>query len=203
MSKGRIAVITLLLALIILFIVTDAANLISLEGFKQRQVDIQVFVSDNPLLSAGGYLAIYILVAALSIPGAAALTLIGGAMFGLLQGTLLVSFASTIGASGAFLISRYLLRNSVEQRFGNASKKINKGIAKDGSFYLFGLRLVPLFPFFVINLVMGLTRLPLRKFFWVSQLGMFPATLVFVNAGTQLSELDNMSGILSPEIIGS
>jgi dihydrolipoamide dehydrogenase len=202
-SKGRIAVITLLLALIILFIVTDAANLISLEGFKQRQVDIQVFVSDNPLLSAGGYLAIYILVAALSIPGAAALTLIGGALFGLLQGTLLVSFASTIGASGAFLVSRYLLRNSVEQRFGSAGKKINKGIAKDGSFYLFGLRLVPLFPFFVINLVMGLTRLPLRKFFWVSQLGMLPGTIVFVNAGTQLGELDNVSGILSPEIIGS
>lgn len=203
MSKGRIAVITLLLALTILFIVTDAANLISLEGFKQRQVDIQAFVSDNPLLSAGGYLAIYILVAALSIPGAAVLTLIGGALFGLLQGTLLVSFASTIGASGAFLISRYLLRNSVEQRFSNASKKINKGIAKDGNFYLFGLRLVPLFPFFVINLVMGLTRLPLRKFFWVSQLGMLPGTLVFVNAGTQLSELDNVGGILSPEIIGS
>lgn len=203
MSKGRIAVITLLLALIILFIVTDAANLISLEGFKQRQVDIQAFVSDNPLLSAGGYLATYILVAALSIPGAAVLTLIGGALFGLLQGTLLVSFASTIGASGAFLISRYLLRNSVEQRFSNASKKINKGIAKDGKLYLFGLRLVPLFPFFVINVVMGLTRLPLRSFFWVSQLGMLPATLVFVNAGTQLGELDNVSGILSPEIIGS
>ena len=203
MSKGRIAVITLLLALTILFIVTDAANLISLEGFKQRQVDIQAFVSDNPLLSAGGYLAIYILVAALSIPGAAVLTLIGGALFGLLQGTLLVSFASTIGASGAFLISRYLLRNTVEQRFSSASKKINKGIAKDGNFYLFGLRLVPLFPFFVINLVMGLTRLPLRKFFWVSQLGMLPGTLVFVNAGTQLSEVDNVSGILSPEIIGS
>ena len=162
MSKGRIAVITLLLALIILFIVTDAANLISLEGFKQRQANIQAFVSDNPLLSAGGYLATYILVAALSIPGAAVLTLIGGALFGLLQGTLLVSFASTIGASGAFLISRYLLRNSVEQRFSNASKKINKGIAKDGKLYLFGLRLVPLFPFFVINVVMGLTRLPLR-----------------------------------------
>ncbi|MFT4592190.1 MAG: hypothetical protein ACI80M_001516, partial [Gammaproteobacteria bacterium] len=114
-----------------------------------------------------------------------------------------VSFASTIGASGAFLVSRYLLRNSVEQRFGSAGKKINKGIAKDGSFYLFGLRLVPLFPFFVINLVMGLTRLPLRKFFWVSQLGMLPGTIVFVNAGTQLGELDNVSGILSPEIIGS
>lgn len=203
MSKGRIAVITLLLALIILLIVTDAGNLISIEGFKQRQFDIEAFVGDNTLLSAGGYLTIYILVAALSIPGAAVLTLIGGALFGLLQGTLLVSFASTIGASGAFLISRYLLRNSVEQRFSNASKKINKGIAKDGKFYLFGLRLVPLFPFFVINLVMGLTRLPLRKFFWVSQLGMLPGTLVFVNAGTQLSELDNVSGILSPEIIGS
>ncbi len=203
MSAGRIAVAVAVALLLGLFLWSDAGSLLTLENFKAQQASIQNYVDANPLTSAAGYLLIYILVAALSIPGAAALTLVGGALFGLFYGVVLVSFASTIGASCAFLLSRYLFRNSVEARFTGAVEKINEGVTRDGKFYLFGLRLVPLFPFFVINLVMGLTRLPVWQFFWVSQVGMLPGTVVYVNAGTQVGGLDSVSGILSPAIIGS
>jgi len=202
-KSGRLAVAALLIALVALFLFTDIGNLLTLENFKQQQAEIQQQVDAEPLLAASSYFLLYLLVAALSIPGAAAVTLIGGALFGLVKGVLLASFASIIGASLAFLMSRYLLRDFVEARFSNALEKINAGMRRDGIFYLFGLRLVPLFPFFVINLVMGLTRLPLGKFFWVSQLGMLPGTTVFVNAGLQISNVESVSGILSAEIIGS
>jgi pyruvate/2-oxoglutarate dehydrogenase complex dihydrolipoamide dehydrogenase (E3) component/uncharacterized membrane protein YdjX (TVP38/TMEM64 family) len=202
-KTGRLAVAVLLLALVGLFLFTDAGNLLTLENFKQQQADIQQQVDEHPLLAAASYFIAYFLVAALSIPGATLVTLIGGALFGLVKGVLLVSFASVLGASLAFLLSRYLLRDFVEARFSLALDRINEGIRRDGTFYLFGLRLVPLFPFFVINLVMGLTRLPLRQFFWASQLGMLPGTAVFVNAGLQISTIESVSGILSPDIIGS
>jgi uncharacterized membrane protein YdjX (TVP38/TMEM64 family) len=146
-------------------------------------------------------MAIYILVTALSLPGAVPMTLIGGALFGFWAGTVVISFASTLGATCACAVSRYLLREWVQKKLGDRLQIINEGIEKEGKFYLFTLRLVPLFPFFVINLVLGLTRMPLRTFYWVSQIGMLPGTLVYVNAGKEIAKIDTLSGILSPELI--
>jgi pyruvate/2-oxoglutarate dehydrogenase complex dihydrolipoamide dehydrogenase (E3) component/uncharacterized membrane protein YdjX (TVP38/TMEM64 family) len=151
----------------------------------------------------GGFFAIYVAVAGLSLPGAAILTLVAGAIFGLLAGTIIVSFASSIGATLAFLVSRYVLRESVQAKFGARLADINKGIEKDGGFYLFTLRLVPLIPFFVINLLMGLTRMKTGVFYLASQIGMLAGTIVYVNAGTQLARIDSLKGILSPGLIGS
>ena len=146
---------------------------------------------------------LYVAVTGLSIPGAAIMSLVAGALFGLVLGTVIVSFASTIGATLAFLSSRYLLRDWVQSKFGERLRAIDEGLAKDGAFYLFTLRLIPVFPFFVINLLMGLTRIKTTTFFWVSQLGMLAATVVFVNAGTQISQIESTSGLLSPTLIGS
>ena len=163
----------------------------------------QSFYLEAPWLTAGIYFLIYVLVAALSIPGAALMTLIAGAVFGLATGTLLVSFASSLGATLAFLISRSLLRDWVQSKFSSYIEAINQGVKKDGAYYLFGLRLIPVFPFFVINLVMGLTRMRPGVFYLVSQIGMFPATLVYVNAGAQIGAIEGLSvsGILTPELV--
>ena len=139
----------------------------------------------------------------MSLPGATILTLLGGALFGLIKGGLLVSFASTIGATLAFLASRYLLKDSIQSKFGDKLKVINEGVKKEGGFYLFTMRLIPAFPFFLVNLVMGLTPIKTLTFFLVSQVGMLPGTLVYVNAGTQLAQLESLSGILSPKLIAS
>jgi uncharacterized membrane protein YdjX (TVP38/TMEM64 family) len=144
----------------------------------------------------GGYFRVYVAVTALSLPGAAIMTLLaGGAIFGLWVGTLVVSFASSIGATLAMLAARYVLRDSVKARFGARLAEIDRGVEREGAFYLFTLRLVPLFPFFVINLVMGLTAMKARTFYWVSQLGMLAGTLVYVNAGTQLAQIESLKGI--------
>ena len=147
--------------------------------------------------------ALYIAVTGLSLPGAAVLTLAGGAVFGVLLGTLIVSFASSIGATLAFLAARFLFRDWVKSRFSARLQSIDDGVRRDGAFYLFTLRLVPVFPFFMINLAMGLTPMKVRTFYWVSQVGMLAGTLVYVNAGTQLAKLDSLSGILSPALLGS
>jgi len=160
-------------------------------------------VASAPLTSGLSYFVVYVVVATLSLPGAAVLTLIGGGIFGFMWGTILVSFASTVGATGAFLLSRYLFRNAVGRRFRTRMAAIDKGIAADGAFYLFTLRLVPIFPFFVINLVMGLTAIKAWTFLLVSQAGMLPATLVFVNAGTQIAKIDAIGDILSPALLAS
>jgi uncharacterized membrane protein YdjX (TVP38/TMEM64 family) len=144
---------------------------------------------------------IYVLVAALALPGAVVMTLAGGALLGLFVGTLVVSFASSIGATMACLFSRFLLRDWVQSRFGDKLESVNRGIQREGAFYLFTLRLIPIFPFFIINLVMGLTRMPLFRYYWVSQLGMFPATLVYVNAGKELGKIESVAGILSPSLL--
>ena len=149
------------------------------------------------------YFAAYVAITGLSLPGAAIMTLAGGAVFGLLWGTVLVSLASTLGATVAFIVSRYILREGIQRRYGDRLKAINAGIERDGAFYLFTLRLVPAFPFFIINLVMGLTPMRTLTFALVSQLGMLPGTIVFVNAGTQLARIDSLQGILSPALIGS
>ena len=203
MSRKQLLILFAFLALIAAFFAFDLGQYLSLNYIKQRQADFGALYAQRPAFVIGAFLAAYIAVTALSLPGAAIMTLAGGAIFGVLVGTLIVSFASSIGATLAFLVSRYVLRDSIQSKFGNKLAEINKGIDKDGAFYLFTLRLVPLIPFFVINLVMGLTRLKTFTFYWVSQLGMLAGTVVFVNAGTQLSRIESLRGILSPGLIAS
>lgn len=181
----------------------EVTQYLNLEYFNTQQEEINQYVSANHLLSLALFFVIYVAVTALSIPGAALMTLVAGALFGLLEGLILVSFASTLGATLAMLVSRTLLRDSIQNRFADAFKTVNDGVEKEGALYLFTLRLVPAVPFFVINLVMGLTNMPARTFFWVSQVGMLAGTAVFVNAGTQIGNIDSLSGILSPQLIGS
>jgi pyruvate/2-oxoglutarate dehydrogenase complex dihydrolipoamide dehydrogenase (E3) component/uncharacterized membrane protein YdjX (TVP38/TMEM64 family) len=181
----------------------DLGHWLRLETLKARQAELAALYAAHPAAAIAGYLAVYVLVTALSLPGAVILTLAGGALFGLWTGLVVVSFASTAGATLAFLAARYLLRDSVTRRFGARLDEVHRGIDRDGAFYLFTLRLVPLVPFFVINLVMGLTKMPARRFAWVSQLGMLPGTLVYVNAGTALGGLQSPSGIVSPQLLGA
>ncbi len=181
----------------------DLGRYLSLDTLRTQHAALQAFVVANELVAAAGFFLLYVAVTALSIPGAAVMTLAAGAVFGLFEGTLLVSFASSIGATLAFLLARFLLRDWVERRFAWATEKINAGVRREGGYYLFSLRLVPLFPFFVINLVMGLTRLRTWTFYWVSQAGMLPGTLVYVNAGTQLGRIEQPGDILSPALIAS
>ncbi len=181
----------------------DLQQFLTLEGIKEGLDRFKIWFASQPLLVGGGFLLFYIMVTALSLPGAAIMTLAAGALFGLLWGVVIVSFASTIGATVAFLVSRYLLRNSVQHHFGDRLKSINEGMEKDGAFYLFTLRLVPVFPFFLINLLMGLTPIRTATFYWVSQLGMLAGTIVYVNAGTRLADIDDISDILSPLLIFS
>ncbi len=203
MNRGRISLLVMLLVLVGIFFNLGLDEYLTLEYIKSQQVYITGLVQNSPLQTAGFFVAIYIAVTALSLPGAAIMTLVAGAMFGLVWGTLLVSVASTTGATLAMLVSRYLLRSAVSNRFGSQLEKINQGIDKEGAFYLFTLRLIPVVPFFVINLVMGLTRISIPVFFLVSQAGMLAGTLVYVNAGTQLADIHTLSGILSLNLIGA
>jgi uncharacterized membrane protein YdjX (TVP38/TMEM64 family) len=193
-------VITILIGVFFFF---DLHYFLTLESLKSQQQTISTYRDTYPVIATILYALLYIAVTGLSLPGATVLTLAGGALFGLLWGTLIVSFASSIGATLAFLAARFLFRDAVHNKLGDRLKPIDEGIARDGAFYLFTLRLVPLFPFFVINLVMGLTQLKTHTFFWVSQVGMLAGTLVYVNAGTQLAKLNSLSGILSPALVGS
>ena len=198
----RKGVLLLVVAVLIAsFFLFDVGSFLTLENLKAQQAELDSWREQNPQLSLLVFFVVYVVVTALSLPGAAVMTLAIGAIFGFVTGTILVSFASTIGATLAFVIARFLLRDTVQARFGDKLKAINQGVEKDGAFYLFGLRLVPLFPFFVINLVMGLTPIRTWTFAWVSQVGMFAGTLVYVNAGTQLAKIDSLSGILSPGLI--
>ncbi len=199
----KIVILAGLAALIAAYFIFDLGSYLTIDGIKQVATDAGAFYEENPVAVLGVFFLIYVGVTAASLPGAAIMTLAAGALFGLLIGTILVSFASTIGATLAFLASRYVLRDSIEGRFGERLKSINAGLERDGAFYLFTLRMIPAIPFFVINLVMGLTRIKTLTFAWVSQLGMLLGTIVFVNAGTQLAQIDSLQGILSPAIIGS
>ena len=190
-------------AVFIVFFVMDLNHYLTLQGMQAALADFETLRAAQPLLVASVYFLIYVVVTALSLPGAVVMTLAGGALFGLGWGMLLISFASSLGATLAFLVSRYLLRDFVQQRFGERLNAINEGVRKDGAFYLFTLRLVPLFPFFMINLLMGLTPMRAWTYYWVSQIGMLAGTLVYVNAGTQLAQLESMSGILSPGLLFS
>ncbi|MGE5640139.1 MAG: VTT domain-containing protein, partial [Clostridia bacterium] len=203
MSRGKVLVLVILAALVAAFFWLGGAQYLTLDGFRARQAALEAQFAAHPFATAASYFALYVAVAALSVPGAALLTLAGGAIFGLLWGTLIVSFASTIGATLALLASRYLLRDWVRARFARHLQPIDKGVEKEGAFYLFTLRLIPQVPFVVINLAMGLTSIPVRTFYWVSQLGMLAGTLVYVNAGTQLAGIDSAAKILSPGLVGA
>jgi dihydrolipoamide dehydrogenase len=197
----KVGLIGIIISILITFFAFDLGQFLTLEYIKEQQHQIDALYAENKLLTLASFFLLYILVTGASLPGATILTLAAGAVFGLLNALILVSFASSIGASLAFVISRYLFRETVEARFGSSLKAINDGIEKDGAFYLFALRLVPAFPFFVINLVMGLTPIKLKTFYWVSQLGMFAGTIVYVNAGTQLAQINSAAEILSAELI--
>lgn len=191
-----------LLALIVL-LATQFGQYLTLENAKAQQAILAEYIDNNFVLASAIYFFAYILITAFSIPGAAVVTLLGAALFGFVTSLVLVSFASSIGATIAFLSSRYLLRDWVQAKFGAKLKTINQGVEKDGPFYLFSLRLIPVFPFFLINLLMGLTPISTTKYYFVSQLGMLPGTIVFLNAGTQLANIDSLAGIVSPSVLAS
>lgn len=203
MTRQRLVLIALLIAAVLAYYSFDLGRYLSLDYFKSQQAAIETWRAAQPIKAALVYFLAYVVITSLSLPGAAVMTLAGGAVFGLLWGTVLVSFASTLGATLAFLVSRFLLREWVQGQFGDRLRAINAGVAREGGFYLLALRLVPVFPFFVINLLMGLTTLPTRTFYWVSQVGMLLGTIVYVNAGTQLAKIESLSGILSPALLAS
>jgi pyruvate/2-oxoglutarate dehydrogenase complex dihydrolipoamide dehydrogenase (E3) component/uncharacterized membrane protein YdjX (TVP38/TMEM64 family) len=199
MKKALLAL--LILAAIVLFAAFDLGRFFTLDFLKQTQGILASWQSNDAPLMAAAYFGLYVAIAALSLPGATIITLAAGAIFGLAEGALLVSFASSVGAVLACASARFVLRDSVQRRVGNRLKAVNEGMARDGVFYLFTMRLVPVFPFFVVNLLMGLTRVRLTTFYWVSQLGMLPATIVYVNAGTQLAHIQRLADIASPRLL--
>jgi uncharacterized membrane protein YdjX (TVP38/TMEM64 family) len=200
-SIKKIVVIAVIAAGITAWFYFGLGNYLQLDTLKQSMGELRAWYADNPLLAGLLYFAVYVAVTALSVPGAAVMTLAGGALFGFWYALFLVSFASSIGATLAFLVSRLLLRDWVQEKFGRQLRAFNAGFEKDGAFYLFSLRLVPIFPFFVINLLMGLLPIKAWRYYWVSQLGMLPATAAYVNAGTRLGELESASGIISPGLL--
>jgi len=203
MTRSRILLLALLLVAVAGFFALGGSQWLTLENLQRRQAEFATLLEANPLAVYGGFFAVYVAATALSLPGATLLTLLAGALFGLWRGLLLVSFASSIGATLAFLAARYVLRDSVRRRFGERLAAIDRGIEREGAFYLFTLRLVPLVPFFVINLAMGLTRMRVGTFYLVSQIGMLAGTVVYVNAGTQLGSLRSLSDVVSPGLLGS
>lgn len=197
----KLAVVALVVTLITVFFVLDLNQYLTLAQLQAHQSHLDQWLSSEPFWIPASFFLLYVAVTALSLPGAAIMTLAAGALFGLWQGLVLVSFASSLGATLAFLVARFLMRDAIQNRFGDRLILINRGIERDGAFYLFTLRLVPLFPFFIINLVMGLTPLRTWTFYWVSQIGMLAGTLVYVNAGTQLGNIEQFSDIISPPLI--
>ena len=202
-AAPKIAILLVLAVAFGLFFYFDLGRFLTLAELQNNLDGMKTYYAENPLQVVAYFMAIYIAVTALSLPGAAIMTLAGGAIFDLFLGTVLVSFASTTGATLAFLTSRFMLGTYVQEKFGDKLEAINKGVQEEGAFYLFALRLVPAFPFFVINLVMGLTPIKTPVFFFVSQIGMLAGTIVYVNAGAQLakSKIDSLAGILTPEVI--
>ncbi|MEE3217330.1 MAG: FAD-dependent oxidoreductase [Pseudomonadota bacterium] len=199
----RLLIIAALAALVAAYFFFGLGDYLTIEGIKQVAGDVGAYYERNPAQVIAGFFLVYVAVAAASLPGAAVMTLAAGALFGVLVGTIIVSFASTLGATLAFLASRYVLRDGIEARFGERLRTVNQGLERDGAFYLFTIRMIPLFPFFVVNLVMGLTRIGTWTFAWVSQIGMLLGTIVYVNAGTQLARIDSLSGIASPAVLAS
>ena len=201
--KKKLILLVLLVVAIFAYFYFGLNEYLTLAEFKARQAGLSESYTANPLPFLAGFFLIYVVSTALSLPGAAILTLAAGALFGLVTGTILVSFASTIGATLAFLSSRFVLRDWVQLKFGDRLKGLNEGLERDGAFYLFTLRLLPIFPFFVVNLLMGLTKIRTATYYWVSQIGMLAGTIVYVNAGTQLAQIESTAGLVTPALIGS
>ena len=203
MNRIKLVIAAFILLAVGAYVAFDLGQYLTLGFIQSRLASLQAFRDENFAVTAAIYFVFYVVATGISIPGAILLTLLGGAIFGLWWGTLLVSFASSIGATGAFLASRLLLRDWVQRRFGAYLAPINKGIAKDGAFYLFSLRMVPLVPFFVVNLLMGLTSISVPAYYFASQIGMFVSTLVYVNAGAELAQITSLSGLVSPSVLVS
>ncbi len=203
MSSKKLLLLVAVAALVAAVFAVGPARFLSLGALKQHRAGLAALYAGRPVAVLGIFFAVYASVAALSLPGGAIMTLAAGAIFGIAVGTALVSFASSLGATLAFLCSRHLLRDAVQRRFGARLADVNAGVARDGAFYLLSLRLVPFVPFVVVNLLMGLTGMRVRTFYLVSQVGMLAGTVVYVNAGTQLSKIDSLRGVLSPGILAS
>lgn len=201
MDKKKLIVLAVIAGLVAAWIGFGGSEYLDFATIKNKQAEWLALYQDNPVKVIAVYFLVYVLVTGLSLPGAAVMTLLAGALFGVAMGTLIVSFASSIGATVAFLVARYLARDLVQERFAAQLATINRGVEKEGAFYLFSLRLVPVFPFFLINIVMALTPIRAWTFYWVSQVGMFAGTIVYVNAGTQLAQLESLKGILSLELL--
>ncbi|EGR2525326.1 TVP38/TMEM64 family protein [Vibrio cholerae] len=196
-------IIALVLIAIAALLVTQFSQYLTLDVAKAKQAELANYIDAHLLQAALTYFVVYVLLTAFSIPGATVVTLLGAALFGFWLSLLLASFASTIGATLAFLSSRFLLRDWVQAKFADKLQTINQGIERDGAFYLLSLRLIPIFPFFLINLVMGLTPISTWRYYWVSQLGMLPGTAVYLNAGTQLAEISSLGEIVSLPVLAS
>jgi uncharacterized membrane protein YdjX (TVP38/TMEM64 family) len=199
--KKKIVILVVVISLIVAFKVFNLGQYLTLSYLKESLDKFNDLYEKHQALVIAGYFIIYVLTTSLSLPGASPLGIVGGALFGFWVATLVVSFASTIGATLACFVSRFLLRDWVQSKFSDKITKVNEGIEKEGAFYLFTLRLIPIFPFWMINLVMGLTKMPLSRFYWVSQIGMLPGTMVYVNAGKELAKIDSIKGIFSPRLI--
>lgn len=205
MTKQNLVKALTLLAVILIFALAYPyiKEYASLSYVKTKQADFMAYYEANRLPVLVGYFLLYVAVTALSLPGAAIMTLLAGALFGLVVGVVLVSFASTLGATSAFLVARFLFGDSLQKKYGDKLQKINDGVEREGAFYLFTMRLIPAFPFFLINLLMALTTMPALTFYWVSQAGMFAGTVVFVYAGTELAKINDLKDILSPTLIAA
>ena len=197
----KLVIVGIIAVIILLFFALDIQQYLNLSYIKESRENFQALLADHPILVTGAFFIIYVGVTALSLPGAAVMTLAGGALFGFWAGVVLVSFASSIGATLACAVARYLFRDWTQNKLGTWYDKINAGIQKEGAFYLFTLRLIPAVPFFVINLGMALTEMRLWTFYWVSQVGMLAGTAVYINAGNQLGQIGKMGDILSPQVI--
>lgn len=199
--KTKIILAAIIVALVAAFFIFDLGQYVSLEYFKQQQSTFNSYYQQNPLVVILIFAAVYIAMTGASIPFATPLTVLAGAIFGTLVGTVVVSFASSIGATIAFLVSRFLFRDAIEAKFGQRLEKIQAGIEREGAFYVFGLRLVPLFPFVVLNSLLGLTKIKTWTFYWASQLGMLLGTIVYVNAGKELANIKSLGDIASPTLV--
>jgi len=198
---NKIIIVIIVLALIAAFRIFHLGEYLSLSYIKESQERFQALYSEHGLTVVAGFMLIYLLSTSLSLPGGIVLGLAAGALFGLTVGTIAVSFASSLGATIACIVSRFLLRDWIQNKFEDRLKTVNEGIEREGAFYLFTLRLIPVFPFWFVNLVMGLTKMPVRTYYWVSQIGMLPGTIVFVNAGKELGKIESAAGIFSPGLI--
>ncbi len=197
----KLGLLALILTVFFIFFYFGGHKYLTFESLKQNNEALKAWANNNLILACSGFFIIYVASTALSLPGAAILTLASGLIFGFGLGTLLSSFASTIGAGLAFIATRYFLKDWVQNNFGSKIERINQGVKKEGAYYLFTLRLMPIFPFFLVNLLMGLTPIRFWTYYWVSQIAMLPGTAIYVNAGTQISEIESSKDIVSPALI--